>query len=143
MFAPSFFSGHLLKRFGAGALAVTGALLAAASALVSLHGTGLVHFYAALLALGIGWNFMYVAGTTLLARSYRPEERAATQATSEFATYAATATASLLAGQFLARWGWASVNLAVLPLLAVAVIVTLLWAAAERRARPAAVEARV
>jgi len=81
---------------------------------------------------------MFVGGTTLLTSSYRPAERARTQAASEFSTAALTALATLAAGQVLNQWGWQGVNLAVLPALAVALAVTLAWQRQERLAPSAA-----
>ncbi len=127
MYAPSFFSGWLLQRFGRGPMLMCGIGLAAAGLLVALASTALPAFYAALLCLGVGWNFMFVGGTTLLAESYRPAERARTQALAEFSAAALTALATLAAGQVLYRYGWQAVNLAVLPALAVALLVTLGW----------------
>jgi predicted MFS family arabinose efflux permease len=133
MFAPAFFTGRVIERYGPATVLITGALLCASCAGIALAATDLVNFYLALLALGIGWNFMYVGGTTLLSRSYTPAERAKTQATSEFSTFGATALASLSAGQLLTRYGWAVINAAILPLLALAAGITLWWAFTERR----------
>lgn len=134
MYAPSFFSGWLLQRYGNPAMLVSGIALSALAAVVALCSTSLVAFYVALLCLGIGWNFMFVGGTTLLASSYRPAERARTQAASEFSTAVLTACATLAAGQVLEIWGWQGVNLAVLPALGLALVITLAW---QRRERPA------
>ncbi|MGO4813819.1 MFS transporter [Cupriavidus sp. 2MCAB6] len=127
MYAPSFFSGWLLQRFGRGPMLMCGIALAAMGSLVALASTALPAFYVALLCLGVGWNFMFVGGTTLLAESYRPAERARTQALAEFSAAALTALATLAAGQVLYRHGWQAVNLAVLPALGVALLVTLGW----------------
>ncbi|WP_420996107.1 MFS transporter [Cupriavidus sp. 30B13] len=127
MYAPSFFSGWLLQRFGRGPMLMCGIALAAAGSLVALASTAVPAFYVALLCLGVGWNFMFIGGTTLLAQSYRPAERARTQALAEFSAAALTALATLAAGQVLYRHGWQAVNLAVLPALAVALLVTLGW----------------
>jgi len=127
MYAPSFFSGWLLQRFGRGPMLMCGIALATVGSLVALASTAVPAFYVALLCLGVGWNFMFVGGTTLLAESYRPAERARTQALAEFAAAALTALATLAAGQVLYRYGWQAVNLAVLPALAVALLVTLGW----------------
>lgn len=136
MYAPSFFSGWLIQRYGVAAVLLAGAGLCGACVLLAASATALPNFYAALLLLGVGWNFMFVGGTTLLTRAYRPTEQGKTQATSEFSTFAVTALASLGAGQLLTRLGWARINTAVLPLLLLAAGATLMWALLARRARP-------
>ena len=102
-----------------------GNLLCAACVVIAVSGDSLYHFYAALLCLGVGWNFMFAGGSTLLTLAYRPGERAKTQAAGEFTAYAATALASLLAGQAQAAFGWGIINPAILPPLAVSVLLTL------------------
>src|ERR687883_197846 len=79
MFAPSFFTGHLIRRFGVLKIMLVGALLNAATVAVALAGITVAHFWWALVVLGIGWNFLYIGGTTLLTETYRPEERAKAQ----------------------------------------------------------------
>lgn len=135
MYAPSFFSGWLIRRHGVTAVLLAGAGLCAVCMLIAASSTALPNFYAALLCLGIGWNFMFVGGTTLLTRAYRPAEQGKAQAASEFTTFAVTALASLGAGQLLNRFGWESINTAVLPLLVLAAGATLTWAMLERRTR--------
>lgn len=134
MYAPSFFTARLIARFGVLRIVGAGIVLSAACGAIALSSTDLPHFYAALACLGVGWNFMFVGGTTLLAQSYRPSERAKTQATSEFTTFACTALASLTAGQLLARFGWSAVSASILPALAVAAGVTLVYAWSRARA---------
>jgi len=80
---------------------------------------------------------MFVGGTTLLAQSYRPSERAKTQATSEFTTFAFSALGSLCAGQMLAHFGWTAINAAIFPFLALAALATLAFAWSQRRSLPA------
>ncbi len=128
MYAPSFFAARLIARFGVLRVIGAGIVLSAACGAIALAATDLPHFYAALACLGIGWNFMFVGGTTLLAQSYRSSERAKTQATSEFTTFACTALASLCAGQLLARFGWHVVNASIFPALAIAACATLGYA---------------
>lgn len=133
MYAPSFFTGWLIQRYGVAVVLLTGTALCAVCVALAGMASDLPHFYLALLCLGLGWNFMFVGGTTLLARAYRPIEQGKAQAASEFSTFAATALASLCAGQLLIRMGWAAMNVAVLPLLALAAAATLTWAWQERR----------
>ena len=133
MYVPSLFAGYLIRRLGVGLLLLLGNLLCAACVLIAVQGSGLGSFYAALLCLGVGWNFMFAGGSTLLSLSYRPAERAKTQAASEFTTYAGTAIASLLAGPCISAWGWTDLNLAVLPVLAASILATLWWMWAQRQ----------
>jgi MFS family permease len=133
MFAPSFFAGALIKRFGLARIMMAGMALNVICVAAAIASTGLVAFYVALLCLGIGWNFMFVGGTTLLAQSYRPSERAKTQGVAELLRYAATALATLAAGPVLEGLGWSLVNMAILPVLALAAAMTLWWRFAERR----------
>jgi MFS family permease len=137
MYAPSFVSARLIDRFGVLRVIGAGIALSAMCSVIALRAADLPHFYAALACLGVGWNFMFVGGTTLLSQSYRPSERAKTQATSEFTTFGCSAIASLFAGQWLARFGWDAVNLAILPLLGVAALATVAFA--WTRARTSAI----
>ena len=134
MYAPSFFAGHLIKRFGLGPMVLCGVMLNLACAVIAMASTSLPAFYVALLCLGIGWNFMFVGGTTLLAQSYRPNERARAQGLSEFLRYAATALATLAAGPLLEHYGWQALNIAILPLLAVCAILSMRWMTASSTA---------
>jgi MFS family permease len=133
MFAPSLFSARLIKRFGVLPVIGVGIALSALCGVLALRSTDLPHFYAALACLGVGWNFMFVGGSTLLAQSYRPSERAKTQAASEFTTFAFSALGSLFAGQLLARFGWATINAAIFPLLGAAALATVGYAWSRRR----------
>jgi MFS family permease len=117
MFTPSLFSGFLIDRLGvrrlmiAGVLAMIGAIAVAASShQVATYGVSLA-------LLGIGWNFLFVGGTVLLTRTYRPAERFRTQAFNDFLIFTAQAIASVGAGAALRQVGWTSVNLVMLPLL--------------------------
>jgi len=134
MYAPSFFAGALIRRFGLGPIVLAGVALNLACALIAMASTSLPAFYVALLCLGVGWNFMFVGGTTLLAQSYRPSERARTQGLSEFLRYAATALATLAAGPLLEHYGWSALNLAILPLLLICAVVSVWWMLANAAA---------
>jgi MFS family permease len=135
MYAPSLFAGALIKRFGLTPILGLGMALTAACALIAVASTSLPTFYAALLCLGVGWNFMFVGGTTLLARSYRPSEKAKVQGAAELIRFTVTALASLAAGPMLQRFGWADLNLMSIPLVVIAGIMTLYWIRDERRLR--------
>jgi predicted MFS family arabinose efflux permease len=128
MFVPSFFSGRLVDRFGAGAIASAGAVILAGSALVASTGLDLWNFSVALGLLGVGWNFMYVAGSTMIAASHAPEERGQVQGVAEMSIAAIGAVASFGSAGLLHGLGWSAVNIAALPMLAIAVLLTL-WAA--------------
>lgn len=131
MFAPSLITASLIKRYGIVTVIFTGIGLSALSAGLSLYSNDLLYFYLALAFLGVGWNFMFVGGTTLLALSYRPEERAKAQALSEFVTFGFSALGSVGAGQMLSHFGWQTLNWSMFFLLTVAVIATL-WFAISR-----------
>lgn len=127
MYAPSFFAGWLITRFGMPAVLFAGMVLSGVCGLIATTSTGLVAFYVALLCLGVGWNFMFVGGTTLLASSHLPAERARVQGVAEMIRYGFTAAATLAAGPVLERFGWVSLNLVILPLLLIAAVMTLIW----------------
>lgn len=135
MYAPSFFAGRLIQRFGLGSVLLAGLATNLGCALIAMLSTTLPAFYVALLLLGVGWNFMFVGGTTLLAQSYTPSERAKTQGLAELMRYAATALATLGAGPLLARFGWETLNAAILPVLLVSALVTGRWMLAQRAGR--------
>jgi MFS family permease len=135
MYAPSFFAGRLIQRFGLGSVLLAGLAMNLGCALIAMLSTTLPAFYVALLLLGVGWNFMFVGGTTLLAQSYAPSERAKTQGLAELMRYAATALATLGAGPLLARFGWETLNAAILPVLLVSALVTGRWMLAQRAGR--------
>ena len=124
MYGPSLFTGMLIGRLGIGRVLRTGLALMALCIAIAVDARTDLAFHAALLALGVGWNFMFVCGTTLLARSHAPHERARAQGFAEFQRYGATALGALLAGPLLHMIGWAALNLAVLPLLLLTTWVT-------------------
>ena len=134
MFAPSFFTGGLIARFGVLRILVAGAFLLSASLATALSGSTLSAFQASLLLLGVGWNFLFIGGTTLLTEAYDPAERAKTQAANEFLVFGTTALATLAAGTVQTGQGWATVNIAAFPVLLIAGLATAWFAA--RRPRP-------
>ncbi|MGQ7261912.1 MFS transporter [Vreelandella sp. V005] len=131
MFLPSFFTGHLASRFGAKQVIVAGCLLLVASALVAQLGVGIAGFNVALILLGLGWNFTFLPATGLLTESYRPVDKARTQAANEFLVFGTAATTALLAGPLVSGLGWATLNLLLIP-VALVPLVVLVW---QRRAR--------
>jgi MFS family permease len=132
MFLPSFFTGSLIQRFGELPIIAAGALIQLACALVNLAGVDFWNFLIANLFVGLGWNFTFVGGSTLLTRTYQPAERAKVQASHDFTVYATTATAAALAGFLQQRAGWTVLNLAAIPLMATVVIATI-WLARHLR----------
>jgi MFS family permease len=132
MFLPSFFTGSLIQRFGELPIIAAGALIQLACALVNLAGIDFWNFLIANLFVGLGWNFTFVGGSTLLTRTYQPAERAKVQASHDFTVYATTATAAALAGFLQQRAGWTVLNLAAIPLMATVVIATI-WLARHLR----------
>jgi MFS family permease len=137
MFLPSFFTGHLIARFGVLPIIATGGLIEFGCAIVNLAGVDFANFLIANVLVGIGWNFAYVGGSTLLTTTYTPAERAKAQASHDFAVYAATATAAALSGVLAAKAGWTVINLAALPLMA-AVIGAATWLMLHQRRAQAA-----
>lgn len=117
MYVPSLFSGALIARVGARPVMLAGVLAMGLTVVLGLAGREVLHYGAALVLLGVGWNFLYVGGTTLLVSSYRPEERFRAQAFNDFAVFGTSALGSLLAGSLLLGLGWDRVLwLALVPL---------------------------
>lgn len=106
MYVPSLVSGFLIERFGVMRLMFVGALLLLLTSIIGLQGQSLLHYWWALVLLGVGWNFLYVGGTTMLTYTYALEERFRAQAVNEFAVFGMSATASLLAGTVIYYFGW-------------------------------------
>jgi MFS family permease len=117
MFVPSFFTGHLIHRYGVLRIMGVGTALLAGHVAIALSGIEFLHFLSGLILLGVGWNFLFVGGTTLLTESYRPSERAKTQAAHDFLMFGAVSLGSFSAGGLLNTGGWESVNGTVLPFL--------------------------
>ena len=138
MFGPSFFTGHLIARFGKRAVTALGLVLIAASGVLALLGLGLLHFWGALVLLGVGWNFGFIGATALLTECYRPAERAKVQALNDFLVFGTVAVASFGSGQLLHTVGWNGINVGMLPLVAVALALLAAGALRERRARAGA-----
>ncbi len=117
MFLPAFFSGKLIDRFGIRAIAIAGCALLSLSAIISITDKALINFYSALFLLGVGWNFLFVAGTTLMTASHRPEERGKVQGFAEFAVATAGTASAFCSGVLLNAWGWETINAVVLGVL--------------------------
>ena len=137
MFAPGFVTGSLIKRFGEVRIIMTGVALQLVCIGVALSGEGVMEFWLSMLLLGVGWNFAFTGGTSLLTTAHNPAERAKTQGAMSFINYAFVAVVSLSSGALLHFFGWEWVNLSSVPLLAVAVVATAWFALSRPPAAPA------
>ncbi len=140
MFAPSFFTGHLIARFGVVRIIAAGLVILTAAGGVALSGVTLGHFFVTLILVGIGWNFGFIGATTLLASAHAPQERGAVQGLNDFMVFGCVTFASLASGGLLncsggtAIEGWHAVNYAMIPFLVLAGG-ALVWLAQNRRGR--------
>ncbi len=135
MYAPGFFTGSLIKRFGALKVIAVGIVLMGACVAVALSGIALWQFWTALLLLGVGWNFMYTGGTTLLIDAYTPAEKAKTQGMNDVIIFTVMSISSFSSGALISAAGWDWMNLGTLPLLAVVASAVLWVTLVRRRAR--------
>jgi MFS family permease len=141
MFLPSFFTGHLIAKYGAERIIGVGLVLLTISAFAGLSGVDLGNFFAALILLGLGWNFGFIGATTLLANSYAPSERAKVQGLNDFLVFGSVTAASFGSGWLMncsgssVVKGWSSVNIAMLPWLLLAAI-ALLWLYRQKISKP-------
>lgn len=133
MFAPSFFTGHLIARFGVERIIAIGLTILFGAGLVALAGVDLMNFYLALILLGFGWNFGFIGATALLTASHAPEERSKVQGLNDFLVFGLVAVASFSSGGLMNGvgagdpvLGWTAVNYAMVPFLILAGG-TLLW----------------
>jgi predicted MFS family arabinose efflux permease len=137
MFAPSFVTGRLIRAFGVLKVMLAGALLNLVCIGVALAGIAVANFWWSMVLLGVGWNFLYIGGTTLLTETYRPEERAKAQGANDQAIFIMMAISSFTSGMTVTTAGWERVNLMALPLIG-AVALALFWFAFRQRAARAA-----
>lgn len=135
MFAPSFFTGGLIKRFGVLNILMVGAALMFLCIGIALSGVTLAHFWWALVLLGLGWNFLFIGGTTLLTETYRPQEKAKVQGSNDFIVLGVQGLTSLSSGVLISSEGWASLNTYALPIVALTVLATMLLSLHRRYAR--------
>jgi MFS family permease len=131
MFAPSFVTGSLIKRFGVLTIMSVGVAILFACIAIGLSGQAIVHFSLALVLLGIGWNFCYIGGSTLLTQAYRPSERAKVQGANEMAVFTVQALASFSSGVLVNTRGWDTLNYVALPMVTICAL-ALAWLAARR-----------
>jgi MFS family permease len=140
MFLPSFFTGHLIARFGAIRIVGTGLFLLALAGTVALTGVDLYKFFGALVLLGLGWNFGFIGATALLTQAHTPEERGRVQGMNDFFVFGCVTVASLASGLLMSSGadvvsGWSAVNIAMVPFLALAGS-ALIWLALRPRGEP-------
>ncbi|MFT4783082.1 MAG: MFS family permease [Paracoccaceae bacterium] len=126
MFAPAFFTGHLITRFGVERIIATGLIILAGAGVVALSGVGLGNFFIALILLGIGWNFGFIGATTMLASTHAPHERGVIQGLNDSIVFGCVTLASLASGGLMncsggsTVQGWNAVNIAMAPFLVLA-----------------------
>ncbi len=133
MFVPSFFTGSLIKRFGALRIMAVGLALEATCIAVALSGVELERFLIALFTLGVGWNFLFIGGTSLFTQAYRPEEKTKAQATMDTVIFSTMTITSFSSGALVTTQGWTWLNLgSIVPVLLIAS--ALVWFAVQRRA---------
>jgi MFS family permease len=132
MFAPSFVTGTLIQRFGLVPVMLTGALLMAMCVAIAVSGVDVIHFWLALVLLGVGWNFMYVGATSLLTESHTPAERAKVQGVNDMAIFLTMVVSSVSAGALFTYQGWQLMNALSVPFIAFSAA-GLMWLALARR----------
>ena len=133
MFLPSFFTGSLIARFGVLRIMLAGVALLTGHVAMSLSGTEFVSFASALVLLGVGWNFLYIGGTTLLTETYSEAEKGRAQAMNDMTVFGVSLLASLGAGALHQMLGWQTMNMLLLPWLGAAAL-ALVWLTIRRRA---------
>ena len=132
MFVPSFFTGSLIRRFGSLPVMAAGVVLNLICIAIALSGVELMQFLIALVALGVGWNFLYIGGTTLFTEAYRPEEKTTAQAAMDTVIFTTMTLTSFSSGALVTTSGWTWLNLgSIVPVLLAAA--ALAWLALQRR----------
>ena len=126
MFAPGFFTGSLIKKFGVVRIIVVGSVLLLISVCVALSGDSFTHFFITLFCVGVGWNFTFTGGTLLITEVHSPSERAKVQGVNDFILFTGLAMSSLFAGVIYHFMGWMWVNLATTPMI-IAVLFSAIW----------------
>ncbi len=125
MYAPSFFTGALIARFGKERMVVAGLALLAGCAMIGLSGTTITHFWVGLVVLGIGWNFAFISASAIVTDCHHSSERTKVQGLNDTLIFATTAVGSFLSGQLLASAGWSAINQTVIPLSLVGIFAIL------------------
>lgn len=135
MFIPSFFTGHLISRFGKEWISACGLVFIAISAAIALMGLEIAHFWISLVFLGVGWNFGFIGATAMLADCYSPEERAKVQGVNDFLIFGTVAAASFFSGSLLNSAGWDAINWLVFPAVAIVLLPLLVRAVSVQMTR--------
>lgn len=137
MYAPSFFTGSLIARFGVERITGIGLVLIAAAGAAGIAGQTVAHFWTDLVLLGLGWNFAFIGATTMVTQCHGPAERTKVQAFNDFLVFGSMAVSSFSSGQLLNLFGWEATNAVVFPLVLI-VGVMLAWLTLARRRDAAA-----
>ena len=138
MFVPSFFTGHLIARFGTAKIVAAGLFILGCAGAVALQGVNVENFFLALILLGVGWNFGFIGATTMLASAHNPEEKGIVQGMNDFFVFGGVTVASLSSGGLMncsggsPVEGWTAVNIAMIPFLTLAGG-ALIWLAMQKR----------
>ncbi|MGZ5866170.1 MAG: MFS transporter [Xanthobacteraceae bacterium] len=132
MFVPSFFTGHLIIRFGVERIMATGLALLVTSAIIGMTGISLGHFWLGLVVLGVGWNFGFIGATTMVTQCHRPNERNRVQSFNDFLVFGSMAIGSFSSGALLNSFGWGAVNEVVFPVVLSAAAL-LIWGSLRGR----------
>ncbi|MFI3273401.1 MFS transporter [Vibrio sp.] len=132
MFVPAFFTGSLIEKFGSRMMILAGGVLFVVCIAINIHGESIWHFRAALVVLGVGWNFMFIAATGLFSQSYQSQNKAKAQAFNEFVVFGCVTVTALLSGWLESTAGWQNLNIYVLPFV---LAVILLFAFSARKSR--------
>lgn len=133
MFVPSLVTGRLITRFGKETIVAAGLLLLILSALVGIAGVELLHFWAMLIVLGVGWNFAFIGATTMLTDTYTAAEKGRVEGLNDAVIFGSVAIASLSSGAVLNDGGWNTINIIVLPAAAIVLLVLFIQVVRGRR----------
>lgn len=137
MYLPSLITPFVIERIGVARVMVMGVIVFLVTVAIGLAGHHYLHYWGSMVLLGVGWNFLFVGGTTLLVQAYRENERFKSQAINDFSVFTMSALASLLAGTILHQLGWSMVLISTLPMLVVMMVMVGIWRRAEYRAQMA------
>ncbi|MFS1933081.1 MFS transporter [Vibrio splendidus] len=132
MFVPAFFTGSLIEKFGSRMMILVGGILFVVCIAINIHGESIWHFRAALVVLGVGWNFMFIAATGLFSQSYQLQNKAKAQAFNEFIVFGCVTITAMLSGWLESTAGWQNLNIYVLPFV---LAVILMFAFSARKSR--------